>query len=166
MLYRNYRFSFCFFLDLCNKTRLLSISVAIGLRQIHQLFVTQDKIEEAFELKMKMTELRRERRASCSLQKYKFLFKVSKNKNNSFSNVSRIIRSITRTYIDIVCLGERNDYEDEERKETSDLCSPNLRVVFQSLFPIRGVINILMRLPFGRVAGKRTEISSAKSRSQ
>lgn len=91
MLYRNYRSSFCFFLDLCDKTRLLSISVAIGLRQIHQPFVTQDKIEEAFELKMKMTELRRERRASCSLQKYKFLFKVSKNKNNSFSNVSRVI---------------------------------------------------------------------------
>lgn len=60
MLYRNYRSSFCFFLDLCDKTRLLSISVAIGLRQIHQPFVTQDKIEEAFELKMKMTELRRE----------------------------------------------------------------------------------------------------------
>lgn len=126
-----------------------------------------DKIEKAFELKMKMIELRRESRASYSSQKYKFVFWpririVHFDSTESHSSIDYTYSCIYQYH-----MSRREErLEDEERKETSDLCSPNSRVVFQSLFPIRGVINILMRLPFGRVAGKRTEISSAKSRSQ
>lgn len=142
---------------------MLSINAAIGLRQIHQPFVARgDRIEEAFELKMKMIELRRETRVAS--------LTLPRNINFCSAKFVRRIRIISyrKLFFDrLYHISWREErLEDEERKETSDLCSPNSRVVFQSLFPIRGVINILMRLPFGRVAGKRTEISSAKSRSQ
>lgn len=141
---------------------MLSINAAIGLRQIQPFVARGDRIEEAFELKMKMIELRRETRAAS--------LTLPRNINFCSAKFVRRIRIISyrKLFFDrLYHISWREErLEDEERKETSDLCSPNSRVVFQSLFPIRGVINILMRLPFGRVAGKRTEISSAKSRSQ
>lgn len=141
---------------------MLSINAAIGLRQIQPFVARGDRIEKAFELKMKMIELRRETRAAS--------LTLPRNINFCSAKFIRRIRIISyrKLFFDrLYHISWREErLEDEERKETSDLCSPNSRVVFQSLFPIRGVINILMRLPFGRVAGKRTEISSAKSRSQ
>ena len=141
---------------------MLSINAAIGLRQIQPFVARGDRIEKAFELKMKMIELRRETRAAS--------LTLPRNINFCLAKFVRRIRIISyrKLFFDrLYHISWREErLEDEERKETSDLCSPNSRVVFQSLFPIRGVINILMRLPFGRVAGKRTEISSAKSRSQ
>lgn len=141
---------------------MLSINAAIGLRQIQPFVARGDRIEKAFELKMKMIELRRETRAAS--------LTLPRNINFCSAKFVRRIRIISyrKLFFDrLYHISWREErLEDEERKETSDLCSPNSRVVFQSLFPIRGVINILMRLPFGRVAGKRTEISSAKSRSQ
>ena len=141
---------------------MLSINAAIGLRQIQPFVARGDRIEKAFELKMKMIELRRETRAAS--------LTLSRNINFCSAKFVRRIRIISyrKLFFDrLYHISWREErLEDEERKETSDLCSPNSRVVFQSLFPIRGVINIVMRLPFGRVAGKRTEISSAKSRSQ
>lgn len=141
---------------------MLSINAAIGLRQIQPFVARGDRIEKAFELKMKMIELRRETRVAS--------LTLPRNINFCSAKFIRRIRIISyrKLFFDrLYHISWREErLEDEERKETSDLCSPNSRVVFQSLFPIRGVINILMRLPFGRVAGKRTEISSAKSRSQ
>lgn len=141
---------------------MLSINAAIGLRQIQPFVARGDRIEKAFELKMKMIELRRETRVA--------FLTLPRNINFCSAKFVRRIRIISyrKLFFDrLYHISWREErLEDEERKETSDLCSPNSRVVFQSLFPIRGVINILMRLPFGRVAGKRTEISSAKSRSQ
>lgn len=141
---------------------MLSINAAIGLRQIQPFVARGDRIEKAFELKMKMIELRRETRAAS--------LTLPRNINFCSAKFVRRIRIISyrKLFFDrLYHISWREErLEDEERKETSDLCSPNSRVVFQSLFPIRGVINILMWLPFGRVAGKRTEISSAKSRSQ
>lgn len=141
---------------------MLSINAAIGLRQIQPFVARGDRIEKAFELKMKMIELRRETRVAS--------LTLPRNINFCSAKFVRRIRIISyrKLFFDrLYHISWREErLEDEERKETSDLCSPNSRVVFQSLFPIRGVINILMRLPFGRVAGKRTEISSAKSRSQ
>lgn len=141
---------------------MLSINAAIGLRQIQPFVARGDRIEKAFELKMKMIELRRETRVA--------FLTLPRNINFCSAKFVRRIRIISyrKLFFDrLYHISWREErLEDEERKETSDLCSPNSRVVFQSLFPIRGVINILMWLPFGRVAGKRTEISSAKSRSQ
>lgn len=141
---------------------MLSINAAIGLRQIQPFVARGDRIEKAFELKMKMIELRRETRVAS--------LTLPRNINFCSAKFVRRIRIISyrKLFFDrLYHISWREErLEDEERKETSDLCSPNSRVVFQSLFPIRGVINILMWLPFGRVAGKRTEISSAKSRSQ
>lgn len=117
---------------------------------------------------MKMIELRRERRPDrlltppgninfCSAKSFK------KNKNNSFRwSVALFDLDYTYSYIYQyrTHVGREETIRRWRKKGNEWFMLAESRVVFQSLFPIRRVINILMRLPFGRVAGKRSEISS------